>query len=122
MPGRKGRAADILERTYKDRLTVTRKTAVEDKETGETMFRDTAVYGDIPCALSSSGNTAPEQNGNHQRRKDEMVLFAGPGYFLQAGDRVNIRTEAGQEITGESGRTFTYPDHGETPIKVEKIV
>lgn len=114
--------AKILERTFRDRLTAVRKKAGEDQETGETSFCPYVVYQDIPCALSAAGNSAPDREGNHKYVEDNMTLFSGPGIFLQAGDQVTVITEAGQQVTGETGRTMAYTSHGETPIKVKSIV
>lgn len=116
--------AEILKKTYQDSVTVSRKQAKKNQETGEgeTELKTVIVYEGEPCALCAAGNQAPEKDGNHKYTEDEMVLFTCPGIFLQAGDRVTVITDAGQKVKGEAGRTHAYISHGETPVKVESIV
>lgn len=119
---RMNQEAEILKKTYQDSVTVSRKQAGKNQETGETEFKPAIVYEGEPCALCSAGNQAPERDGSHKYTEDEKVLFTCPGIYLQAGDQVTVITAAGQKIKGEAGRTYAYISHGETPVKVESIV
>lgn len=118
---RENREASILARTYRDRLTVTRKRTETDPDTLESVEKPYVVYEDIPCALSQSGGSVPERQEFHSEKKREPVIFTLPDVFLQDNDMALIITEAGQTFRGRTGHTFGYISHGETPFTVEGL-
>lgn len=117
---RKNKEAAILEKTYHDRLTVTRKRMVVDPETLESVETDYIVYDNITCAYSQSGNNTPERQEFYSEKKMDSVIFTLPGVFLQDNDIAVVTTEAGQVFKGKTGHTFGYISHGETPFSVEE--
>lgn len=113
--------AQILVKTYRDRLYVARRQPVTD-ESGESVMRDMPVYEDVPCALSSGSAGAAEREDGRRKSDNEMVIFAGPGILMKEMDRAVVRTRAGQTFQGVTGRTFSYAgSHGETPLRVESM-
>ena len=52
---RKKKEADLLQKTYHDRLTVVRKRLGRDPQTQESVELEEVVYKDVLCALSQSG-------------------------------------------------------------------
>lgn len=118
---RKNREAEILAKTFYDRLTVARKRMVVDPVTQESVEVEEIVYDDIPCAYSQAGNNTPERKEYHSEKQMDSVIFAPPGIFLQDNDTATVVTEAGQTFTGKTGHTFGYISHGETPFAVEAM-
>ncbi len=113
--------AQILKRTYRDRLTVRRKQRTETKS-GENVFNETVVYESIPCALSQSGSGIPEKDGNKRTACRDMTIFAAPEILMKDMDSITVETSEGQVFRGYSGRTFAYAgSHGETAFKIETI-
>lgn len=112
----------ILEKTYHDRLDVYRYRLVRDRESGETLQERVPVYQDRMCALSLSGNGAPEKGDTADTVSSEGTLFADPGIRMQEKDLAVVRTAAGQVYEGRTGRTYVVMSHGETPLKIEKVV
>lgn len=117
----RNREAEILAKTFRDRLTVYRKQPVLDPKTQGTVERENKVYENISCALSQGSNSTPEKQEFHSETQRDMVIFTAPGIELSDNDRVVVITEAGQMFDGITGKTFGYISHGETPFKVEKI-
>ena len=117
---RRNRESEILAKTYRDRLTVTRKKMEVDPETLESAETDYIVYDGIICAYSQSGNSSPERQEFHSEKKMDSVIFTLPGVFLQDNDIAVVTTEAGQVFKGKTGHTFGSVSHGETPFSVEE--
>lgn len=123
----KNTEAKILEKTYLDRMTVTRKQPVIDEKSGETLLNDITVYEGAACGLSQSGAsgvTAPSKDSGHNRytQSDNYTIFAMPKVLCQAGDRAVVVTSAGQTFRGITGKSFAYSSHSETAFKIEKVV
>ena len=114
--------AEILEKTFKDRLTVERRKLVKDPETNLSREISEIVYEKIACAVSQGGNSKPDRSEFHSESKFDAVLFTPPGVFLLENDKAEIITAAGQRFCGTTGRTFGYISHGETPFTMEKKV
>lgn len=113
--------AKILEKTYKDKLTVFRQESYINKETGESKEREIALYKDIPCALSQSKSNIPKREEQSSLSSNEYMIYTAPEVMLFDNDHVLITTAAGLVYDGLSGRTFIYPEsHGETKLIVEK--
>ena len=108
--------ADLLQKTYHDRLTVVRKRLGRDPQTQESVEREEVVYKDVLCALSQSGNNKPDRQEFYSERQMGAVLFTPPGILLEDNDIAVVVTEAGQTVQGVTGRTFAYISHGETPL------
>lgn len=113
--------AEILEKTYRDRLTVCRSSLRTDPETRESMTVWEPVYEGIPCALSRASDSKPDRQEFHAEASWEMAIFTAPGVELVDNDRAEVETEAGQRFYGITGRTFGYVSHGETPFAAEQI-
>lgn len=113
--------AKILEKTYHDRLTVTRKTMCIDEETKESKYPDTVVYENIKCGLSNSTNKASSKEEYYHKLENEKMIFSPPGIEMQSNDCAVVITEMGQVWKGRTGKTFIYPSHGETELKLEEI-
>lgn len=118
------REAKILEKTYHDRMTVTRKQPVNDTESGETILKDVTIHEDIACALSHSGSAYPSKDNSHNRytENDSYTIFSAPGIICQAGDKAMIVTASGQTYKGVTGKSFSYPSHTETALMIEMVV
>lgn len=112
----------ILDKTYYDRMDGYRYRLVKDAESGETRQERVRIYENRRCALSLSGNDAPEEGTITDSSTSKYTLFADPGIQLQENDVVVIRTASGPVYEGRSGRTYVVFNHGETPVKIEKSV
>lgn len=112
----------ILDKTYYDRMDGYRYRLVKDADSGETRQERIRIYENRRCALSLSGNDAPEEGTITDSSTSKYTLFADPGIQLQENDVVVVRTASGPVYEGQSGRTYVVLNHGETPIKVEKSV
>ncbi len=120
---RKGRMmeAQILSKTYRDRLTVIRKQH-EVAESGESVLKDVIIYNDVPCALSKGGLGTPEKDENRRTADYDMTIFAAPEVVMKDMDSIVVQTPSGQVFKGVSGRTFSYAgSHGETPVRIETM-
>ena len=113
--------ADLLQKTYHDRLTVVRKRLGRDPQTQESVELEEVVYKDVLCALSQSGNNKPDCQEFYSERQMGAVLFTPPGILLEDNDIAVVVTEAGQTVQGVTGRTFAYISHGETPFQTEGL-
>ncbi len=112
--------AEILARTYHDRLTVSRYYSYKDETTGETKEGKGMVYESAPCALSQSKNEAPDREGVVFRKNAGYVLFAMPDIRLEENDCAEVVTQAGEHFRGRTGKTFVYAgSHGETKMTIE---
>lgn len=117
----RNREAKILQKTFRDHLSVYRKHLERDPKTQATVESETTIYENINCALSQGSNKVPERQEFHSATKRDYTIFTAPGIELLDNDRAVIHTEAGQIIEGTTGRTFCYGSHGETPFRVEEI-
>lgn len=117
----RNREAGVLAKTFRDRMSVYRMRRVRDPETQGTVEKEITVYENIPCALSQKANDTPERQEFYSERKHTHTLFTLPGVELLDKDRAVITTEAGQQFTGTTGRTFCYISHGETPFTAEAL-
>ncbi len=112
--------AEILAKTYKDQLTVSRYYSYEDETTKEKKEGKKIVYASVPCALSQSKNATPARAGVLFQKDAEYILFTMPDIRIEENDCAEIVTQAGESIRGRTGRTFVYAgSHGETKIKIE---
>ena len=116
--------ARILEQTYKDRLTVTRKQPVTDEATQETILQDVVIHENVKCALSHSGASAPSKDTNHNRytANESYAIFTAPDIMCQPGDSAVITTLQGQTYRGTVGKSFSYESHTETALMIEMVV
>lgn len=113
--------AEILRRTYRDKLTVVRGSPGVD-DSGESVWEETAAYDSIPCALSLKSTGLPKREGSRRVSDTEHVIFAAPDIRMEDMDKVTVVTEAGQVFRGRSGRTYVYAgSHGETPLYIEEM-
>lgn len=112
----------ILDKTYYDRLDGYRYRMVKDTDSGETRQEPIRIYENRRCALSLSGNEAPEEGTITDSSTSKYTLFAAPEISFQENDLVVVRTASGPVYEGRTGRTYVVLNHGETPIKVEKSV
>lgn len=117
----RNREADVLARTFRDRMSVYRTRRVRDPETQGTVEKEVPVYEGIPCAFSQKANDKPERQEFYSEKKRTHTVFTLPGVELLDNDRAVIITEAGQEFSGTTGRTFGYISHGETPFTAEDL-
>lgn len=113
--------AEILARTFRDRLTVKRFRWQTNPETQESEQVEEVVYDGIRCALSQSSNNKPERQTNYSTAERESVLFTETGIMLEDNDIAIVTTEAGPVYQGKTGRTFMYISHGETPFAAERL-
>lgn len=117
----RNREANVLAKTFRDRMSVYRTRRVRDPETQGTVEKKITIYENIPCALSQKANDTPERQEFHSEKKRTHTVFTLPGVELLDNDRAVIITEAGQEFSGTTGRTFGYISHGETPFTAEAL-
>lgn len=115
------REAEILAKTFRDRLSVYRKKMEADPETQESREKEFLVYENVPCALSRSSISVPERQEFYSEKQMSAVVFTPPGIFLKDNDRAVIATEAGQTCQGKTGKTFGYISHGETPFAPQEV-
>ena len=112
----------ILKKTYHDTLDVFRFVASEDPESGESRMREEQIYSAIPCALSVSSKSGPERGTVTDSTSNEHTIFADPDVLMLENDHVIVSTDSGQTYDGRSGKTYVAGSHGETTIKVERMV
>ncbi len=113
--------AQILAKTYHDRLSVTRRQLATD-ESGESIMQDMDVYKDVPCALSGGSGSAAQREDGRRVSDKEMVIFAGPEILMKEMDQAVVRTQAGQVFRGVTGRTCSYAcSHSETVLRLESM-
>lgn len=114
-------AAEILRKTYRDKLTVSRGFPGMDGS-GESVRKETRVYENVPCALSQKSTGSPKREDNRRVSDTGHVIFAAPDIRMEEMDRVMVTTEAGQVFRGRTGRTYSYAgSHGETPLYIEEM-
>lgn len=113
--------AEILAKTFRDKLTVYRKGKEKDPETLQTIEKNVLVYENLPCALSQGSSNRPDRQEFYSEKQFEAVIFTMPGVEMSDHDQVEIVTEAGQVFQGGTGKTFGYISHGETPFAVEEL-
>ena len=118
---RGNREAQILAKTFQDRLSVYRRQMRIDPQTQESREEELPVYEDVICALSRGSQSVPERKDFHGEKKMEAVIFTPPGLEIRDNDRAVITTRAGQVHQGKTGRTFAYISHGETPFSPESV-
>ncbi len=116
---RGNREAKILEKTFHDQMTVTRRSLHKDPLTMLSKETENVIYENIPCSFSQSGNSKPERGEFHSEKKFDAVIFAPARVFLMENDKVTIVTEAGQRFVGITGKSFGYISHTETPFTME---
>ena len=113
--------AEILQKTYKDKLTVIRGFPGVD-ESGESVRKNIKVYENVPCALSQGSPGTPKREDNRRVSDAEHVIFTAPDIQIVDMDRVTVVTQAGQVLRGVCGRTFVYAgSHGETHFYIEEM-
>ncbi len=111
---------ELLATTYHDRADVYRKADLPDPNTNQMRPAVTRVAAGVACALSQS------RSGKHTVRDgvgvtdSSHVLFCDPAVDIQAGDRLEITTEAGQHFTLWAGAGFAYVSHAEIPLTGEQ--
>lgn len=113
--------AEILARTFQDRMSVYRKQMRINPETKESREVETLAYENVICALSQGSVSAPQRQEFHSEKQMGAVIFTPPGIFLEDNDRAVITTQAGQSFSGKTGKTFAYISHGETPFAPEAV-
>ncbi|MCI9097943.1 MAG: hypothetical protein HFI95_17565 [Lachnospiraceae bacterium] len=113
--------AEILARTFRDRMSVYRKEMRVNPETKESREVEIPVYENVICALSLGSMDVPQRKEFHGEKQMGAVIFTPPGIFLKDNDRAAITTQAGQSFSGRTGRTFAYISHGETPFDPEAV-
>ena len=116
------REAKTLAKTYYDRLDVYRYQLIKDGDSGETRQKKILVYKNQKFAVSMSGNEAPERGTVVDDSSSTYTLFTDPEIRMQENDLVVIRTFSGQIYEGRTGKTYVAISHGETSLKVDKIV
>ena len=119
MAGKK--EAEILARTFRDRMSVYRKEMRVNPETKESREVEIPVYEPQNCALSQGSMEEPQRKEFHGDKQMGALIFTPPGIFLKDNDRAAITTQAGQSFSGRTGRTFAYISHGETPFDPEAV-
>lgn len=114
-------AAEILRKTYWDKLTVVRGSPGVDGS-GESVRKETKVYENVPCALSQGSSGSPKREGSRRVSDTEHVIFTSPDIQIVDMDRATVVTQAGQVLRGVCGRTFVHAgSHGETPFHIEEM-
>ncbi len=72
--------------------------------------------------MSQSKNEVPTRGETTFRKSEEYALFTTPDIRMEADDKAEVVTEAGELYFGRTGRTLVYADsHGETKMQVEGI-
>ena len=113
--------AELLRKTYQDKLTVVRGFPGMD-ESGESIREKRKVYENVPCALSQNSTGSPKREDNRRVSDTEHVIFTPPDVRIVDMDRATVVTQAGQVLRGVCGRTFIYAgSHGETPFYIEEM-
>lgn len=113
------REARILEKTYKDSLTVYRKEVKKAANGGSTLV-DKAVYNSLPCGLSRGIEDAPERDSIVGRSSIEYHIFTSPEIEMLENDTAVVTTSSGQIYRGTTSRTHKYSSHGETVLRADK--
>ena len=113
--------ARILSRLYKDRLRLYRYKLFKTDH-GESKSEKELIYDNVPCGLSLSKKSEPVRTDIAYESSEDYVIFAAPNIDIRDKDFIEVRTEAGELITGRAGKSFKYPSHIEASLKIEEVV
>lgn len=111
----------ILGRLYKDKLRLYRYKLFKT-DYGESKSEKELIYDNVPCGLSLSTKSEPGRTDIAYEKSEEYVIFAAPNIDIRDKDFIEVRTEAGELITGRAGKSFKYPSHIEASLKIEEVV
>lgn len=114
--------ADILETTYKDRVTVYR--AFKDTlPSGESVFKGgldgKVVYEDVKCALSKHKSGELQRSNSTAKTEPRFCLFTRPEIDIQTGDFLVI-LHLEEKIETVAGFPERMESHNNIPIKLDK--
>ena len=113
--------AKILSRLYKDRLRLYRYRLFKT-EYGESKSEKELIYDNVPCGLSLSKKSEPVRNDIAHETSEGYVIFAASDIDIRDKDFIEVRTGAGDIITGRAGKSFKYPSHIEASLVLEEVV
>jgi len=112
------READILYRTFTDRVTVTREVWNGERWVTET------VYEELACALSRVVQAgSPKLKGEREpipETEGKLRLFLPVGTVLKAGDRAAVVRE-GQVFRGICSPVLPYPSHAVATLYLQEV-
>lgn len=112
--------ADILALTYNDACSVYRRGNRDDPDTGQTQQYEQLIGERIPCALSQDKGRGFSSAAGYGKVSGDYVLFCRPCTPIRAGDKIVMRTAAGQELALWAGQPFAYAgSHMEVPLSLE---
>jgi hypothetical protein len=111
----------ILSRLYEDKLRLYRYKLFKT-DYGESKSEKELIYDNVPCGLSLSTKSEPGRTDIAYEKSEEYVIFAAPNIDIRDKDFIEVRTGAGELITGRAGKSFKYPSHIEASLKIEEVV
>lgn len=107
---------EILEMTYFDFATCTRKVKVKDKNTGVSKFEDVIIFENMKCALSKKESASELLGGEVGSIVSTHKLFINPLADIQLGDNLEVTNGMGQKANYLASDVFWYQSHREVPI------
>lgn len=110
----------ILESTYHDNADVHRRLETKDPVTKQTRQYEDVVEPALLCALSQNKSGGLTMGDGVGSTSSSYTLFCAPDAELIAGDRLLIRTAAGQQLSLWAGKPFVYPSHMEVPLSAKE--
>ncbi|MEG1954118.1 MAG: hypothetical protein RR115_07800 [Hydrogenoanaerobacterium sp.] len=111
--------SEAIESTYFDTAIVLRCSNAKDAETKRTSQTELQIYSDIPCALSRNKNTGIAFDKGYGKTSGSYTLFCSPSFNILTGDKLKVKTSAGQSFTLWAGKAFVYASHAEIPLSEE---
>ena len=113
-----------IEGTYHGQMSVYRR--FPKIENGRTVFREEAIYSDIPCAFSRSTGTRKEgealRSGKVAYADYVAKVFLAPEYTIPPGCRIVIAQDGMLRDFISSGEAMVYPTHQEIVLTREEMV
>lgn len=86
---------------------------------------ETAVYVDVPCALSRRAQTSAPETVKEGAALPEvryaLALYTMPDVVLRLNDRVAVRERTGRVYGGRASDSVRYPSHCVTVVEVEEV-
>ena len=105
---------EILESTYLDKATISRRTKVVNEETGVTEWVNVVIAKNVKCALSKKDE--PILNGEVGSVVSTHKLFINPNADIVLGDEIEVINGINSKSSYIANDTFWYSSHIEVLI------
>lgn len=109
-----------IEALYEGTCTVYTGEKSKDKETGETVFTETAVITDAPCRLSFSSFPATNMIDHAPALGQATKLFISPSATIPPGSKLVVTQNGVTTTYSNSGEPARYVTHQEISLEMFK--